>query len=252
MAEAIINGPQSLAVNNNNVNNNNNHEGSLGSTTLKGYKFSKCEIYIFFKKNRKKKSSLFSFLGVFEELLLSFSVRANVKIICDNKVGGDTISTIHGLKAISMAWVILGHTCITAFKYSDNMEYRKVVEKKFLFQTITNGAFSVDTFFFMGGLLVSFLYFRTNAKGDLNKLTQGTRGIVAGSLKFIGLLMYRFCRLTAPYMFVLGVVQVASKWFLSNSVFDPPTADHINCPKYWWRNLLYINTLFPVDQMVMK
>lgn len=251
MAEAIINGPQSLAVNNNNVNNNNNHEGSLGSTTLKGYKFSKCEIYIFFKKNRKKKSSLFSFLGVFEELLLSFSVRANVKIICDNKVGGDTISTIHGLKAISMAWVILGHTCITAFKYSDNMEYRKVVEKKFLFQTITNGAFSVDTFFFMGGLLVSFLYFRTNAKGDLNKLTQGTRGIVAGSLKFIGLLMYRFCRLTAPYMFVLGVVQVASKWFLSNSVFDPPTADHINCPKYWWRNLLYINTLFPVDQMCM-
>ncbi|XP_016911048.1 nose resistant to fluoxetine protein 6-like isoform X1 [Apis cerana] len=226
VAEAIINGPQSLAVNN--VNNNNNHESSLSSTSLKGYKFS-----------------------VFEELLLSFSVRANVKIICDNKVGGDTISTIHGLKAISMAWVILGHTCITAFKYSDNMEYRKVVEKKFLFQTITNGAFSVDTFFFMGGLLVSFLYFRTNAKGDLNKLTQGTRGIVAGSLKFIGLLMYRFCRLTAPYMFVLGVVQVASKWFLSNSVFDPPTADHINCSKYWWRNLLYINTLFPVDQMCM-
>ncbi|XP_043523193.1 nose resistant to fluoxetine protein 6 isoform X2 [Frieseomelitta varia] len=222
-AEAIINGPQSLTIN-----NNNDHEGSLRSATPKVHKFS-----------------------VFEELLLSFSVRANVKVICDNKVGGDTISTVHGLRVISMAWVILGHTCITTFKYSDNMEYRKVVEKKFLFQTITNGAFSVDTFFFMGGLLVSFLYFRTNAKGDLNKLTQGTRGIVAGGLKFIGLLMYRFCRLTAPYMFVLGVVQVTMKWFHSNSVFEPPTADHYNCPNYWWRNFLYINTLFPVDQMCM-
>ncbi|CAK9812773.1 Nose resistant to fluoxetine protein 6 [Anthophora quadrimaculata] len=223
-AEAIINGAQSLAV----INNNNDHEGSPRSTSPEVHKFS-----------------------VFEELLLSFSVRTNVKIICDDKVGGDTISTIHGLRAISMAWVILGHTCITAFKYSDNMEYRKVVEKKFLFQTVTNGAFSVDTFFFMGGLLVSFLYFRTNAKGDLNKLTQGTRGVVAGGLKFVGLLAYRFCRLTAPYMFVLGVVQIAMKWFHSNSVFEPPTADHYNCPNYWWRNLLYINTLFPVDQMCM-
>ncbi|KAK2576733.1 hypothetical protein KPH14_005386 [Odynerus spinipes] len=210
------------------VNNNNDHEGSLRPPDKEIHK-----------------------LSVLEELLLSFSVPSNVKVICDSNVGGDTISTIHGLRAISMAWVILGHTCIVVFKYSDNMEYRKVVERKFLFQTITNGAFSVDTFFFMGGLLVSFLYFRTNAKGDLNKLTQGTRGFVAGTLKFIGLLLYRFCRLTAPYMFILGVVEVSMKWFHSNSVFEPPTADHYNCPNYWWRNLLYINTLFPVDQMCM-
>ncbi|XP_070156272.1 O-acyltransferase like protein isoform X3 [Polyergus mexicanus] len=190
-------------------------------------------------------------LNVTEELLLSFSVRANMKIICDRNVGGDTISTVHGLRAISMAWVILGHTCIVLFKYSDNMEYRKVVEKRFLFQTITNGAFSVDTFFFMGGLLVSFLYFRTNAKGDLKRLTQGTRGFVAGTLKFIGLLMYRFSRLTAPYMFVLGLVEISMKYFHANSVFEPPTADHYNCPNYWWRNVLYINTWFPVEQMCM-
>jgi len=57
-------------------------------------------------------------------------------------------------------------------------------------------------------------------------------------------------RLTAPYMFSLGVVQVAMTWFHHNSVFEPPTVDHINCPKYWWRNILYINTLFPVEDMV--
>ncbi|KAL0106693.1 hypothetical protein PUN28_015324 [Cardiocondyla obscurior] len=222
VADSNSNGTQSIN------NNNNGHENDLQPST---------------KEEQH--------LSVFEELLLSFSVPANVKIICDRNVGRDTISTVHGLRAISMAWVILGHTCIIVFKYSDNMEYRKVVEKRFLFQTITNGAFSVDTFFFMGGLLVSFLYFRTNAKGDLKKLTQGTRGIVAGSLKFIGLLLYRFCRLTTPYMFVLGVVEVSMKYFYTNSVFEPPTADHYNCPNYWWRNLLYINTWFPVEQMCM-
>jgi len=51
-------------------------------------------------------------------------------------------------------------------------------------------------------------------------------------------------------MFILGCVQVSMQYFEKNAVFDPPTEDYINCPKYWWRNALYINTLFPVNEMV--
>lgn len=47
-------------------------------------------------------------LSVWSELLLSFSVITNFKKICDRNVGSDTIPSIHGLRAISMAWVILG------------------------------------------------------------------------------------------------------------------------------------------------
>lgn len=130
------------------------------------------------------------------------------------------------------------------------MELRKVVEKEFLFQTITNGAFSVDTFFFLSGFLVSYIYFRTNAKGNLEKLSQGVSEVTAGTFHFFGLIIYRFVRLTAPYMFVLGCVEVIMKYFHHHSVFDTPTLDHETCPKYWWRNILYINTLFPVEDMV--
>lgn len=78
----------------------------------------------------------------------------------------------------------------------DNMEYRKVVQREFLFQTITNGTFSVDTFFFTSGLLVAFLYFRQNAKGKLDApfLKQVGKFGSAG-FHFIGLIMYRFARL---------------------------------------------------------
>jgi hypothetical protein len=38
---------------------------------------------------------------------------------------------------------------MTKYVITDNMEYRNVVAKEFLFQTINNGAFSVDTFFFI-------------------------------------------------------------------------------------------------------
>ncbi|KAK3920322.1 Nose resistant to fluoxetine protein 6, partial [Frankliniella fusca] len=188
--------------------------------------------------------------NVWLEILLSFSLRRNVATIFDQSVGSDTIPTIHGLRSISMAWVILGHTCIVAFKYSDNMELRGLVEKELLFQTILNGAFSVDTFFMISGLLVSFLYFRTTAKLDVTKITKMT-GIRSNMLEFVGLLMYRFLRLTTPYLFSLGMVQVTMRWFYYNSVFEPPTMDHVNCPNYWWRNVLYINTLFPVKDMCM-
>lgn len=55
------------------------------------------------------------------EILLSFSLRRNVATIFDQSVGADTIPTIHGLRSISMGWVILGHTCIVAFKYSGEL-----------------------------------------------------------------------------------------------------------------------------------
>lgn len=104
--------------------------------------------------------NLLMFTALSEEILLSFSLTTNFRAICDQAVGSDTIPCIHGIRALSMAWIILGHTCIISFKYSDNMELRKVVEQSFFFQTISNGAFSVDTFFFISGFLVSFLYFR--------------------------------------------------------------------------------------------
>ncbi|KAM8719653.1 hypothetical protein ACLKA7_005821 [Drosophila subpalustris] len=190
-------------------------------------------------------------LSIYSELLLSFSAITNFNAICDRNVGADTIPCIHGLRAFSMAWVILGHTCIVVFKYSDNMEMRKKVEQNFFFQAITNGPFSVDTFFFISGFLISYLYFRTNAKGKLNKLSKGANEFTAGTYHFFGLVAYRFMRLTAPYLFVLGVVQVTMKYLAAYSIFDPPTMDHVTCPDYWWRNILYINTLFPVDEMCM-
>lgn len=44
-------------------------------------------------------------------------------------------------------------------------------------------------------MLVTFLYFRTSAKGKLDRLTKGHRKFTAGALQFLGLMGYRFARL---------------------------------------------------------
>ncbi|XP_028029724.1 uncharacterized protein LOC114242670 [Bombyx mandarina] len=190
-------------------------------------------------------------LSIWSKLLLSFSMRTNIIQIFDQSVGADTVPVVHGLRTLSMVWVIFGHTCIVVFKYADNTALRAILEKSFWFQLIISAVYSVDTFFCLGGMLVTFLYFRSNAKGKLDRLTKGRRNFASGALQFLGLLGYRFARLTAPYLFVLGVVEVTMKWFAHNAVFEPPAMDYETCPKYWWRNLLYINTLFPVEQMCM-
>lgn len=57
-------------------------------------------------------------------------------------------------------------------------------------------------------------------------------------------------RLTPPYMFVLGIVQLSMQHFHAHAVAELPARDYETCPKYWWRNLLYINTFFPNSQRV--
>lgn len=59
-------------------------------------------------------------------------------------------------------------------------------------------------------------------------------------------------RLTPVYLFVLGLVEVAMRTLHNGSVFEPKVMDHLNCDNYWWRNALYINSLFPRREMVSQ
>lgn len=69
-------------------------------------------------------------LGIWSELLLSFSIITNFNAICDRSVGSDTIPSIHGLRAISMAWVILGNK-ICKFPYLFyNFKMKKTKKKQ--------------------------------------------------------------------------------------------------------------------------
>ncbi|PNF32655.1 hypothetical protein B7P43_G15059 [Cryptotermes secundus] len=186
--------------------------------------------------------------GLLPQLLLSFSaVRNGQKILkCDSPQ--DSLTPIHGLRFLSLAWVILVHTYLQVFAIAENKTLRTVTERNFMFQTISNATFSVDTFFFISGLLVTFLYFRSVEKqqDDSNR-----RGLREGAVKFMTLLFYRFVRLTPAYLFVLGLVEVAMRTLHNGSVFEPKVMDHLNCENYWWRNALYINSLFPRREMCM-
>ncbi|KAG8234042.1 hypothetical protein J437_LFUL014129, partial [Ladona fulva] len=190
--------------------------------------------------------------SILGRLLLCFSALSNARSICSFNVGADTIAPIHGLRFLSLLWVILGHTCLVAFQFSDNKNFRAKAEEDFLYQTLSSGTYAVDTFFFISGLLVSFLYFRTVTRCEVRQLTFSSGGFRAQGMQFLGMLIYRFIRLTPPYMFTLGLVELTMKYCHDHGSLEPVQTDHINCPKYWWRNVLYINTLFPLEERVIN
>ncbi|XP_076285972.1 nose resistant to fluoxetine protein 6-like [Lasioglossum baleicum] len=184
------------------------------------------------------------------EALLSFSLLLNLSKLCSLNVGDDTLAPIHGLRFISMMWIILGHTCLTVIVVSEARSFRSNAERDFFYQTVSNTNYAVDTFFFMSGCLVSFLYLRTITKTAMQKMKL-LRNSCGTFLQFLGMVSYRYVRLTPPYLVVIGLVQVSSSWYYSHTMLDVFTVDYKNCRRFWWRNILYVNTYFDIDERCM-
>ncbi|XP_025154476.1 uncharacterized protein LOC105186838 isoform X2 [Harpegnathos saltator] len=186
--------------------------------------------------------------GFWLRCLLAFSPTVNgSKIISTEPAAKDNLTCLHGLRVLSLGWVVMVHTYLQVFSIAENKMLRTVTERNFMFQTISNATFSVDTFFFISGLLVTILFYRS--LGSLGS-EKGTY-LKTSSTKFIIMILYRFVRLTPAYLFVLGMNEIAIKQAQARTVFSPAVVDHLTCEKFWWRNALYLNSLYPRTEMCM-
>ncbi|XP_063974681.1 nose resistant to fluoxetine protein 6-like isoform X2 [Diachasmimorpha longicaudata] len=186
--------------------------------------------------------------GLWMKCLLAFSPLLNgAKILSTEPAARDSLTCLHGLRVFSLGWVVLVHTYLQVFSIAENKTLRTVTERNFMYQTISNATFSVDTFFFISGLLVTILFYRSTGHVNLNN----NHFLKTSSRKFIIMIVYRFIRLTPAYLFVLGMNEIAMKYTQARTVFSPAIIDHVTCEKFWWRNALYINSLYPRTEMCM-
>ncbi|XP_011881904.1 PREDICTED: nose resistant to fluoxetine protein 6-like [Vollenhovia emeryi] len=182
------------------------------------------------------------------KVLICFSAYANTKVIFNTKVHADTLPIIHGLKFLNMCWLIMGHTILYMIDYIDNKIWTLKFTAGFINQVVTTTPIGVDTYFFLSGLLVAYFYIKDKMdKGRIQPLTYKAK-----LNEFFVLVTRRFIRLTPAYMMVLAISQLSSAWFNETSQFYVHERPHETCPKYWWRNLLYINNLFGLKTMCMS
>ncbi|KAI4479390.1 hypothetical protein M0804_011175 [Polistes exclamans] len=180
--------------------------------------------------------------------LLAFSPTINGgKIISTEPAARDSLTCLHGLRVFSLGWVVMVHTYLQVFAIAENKTLRTITERNFMFQTISNATFSVDTFFFISGLLVTILFYRSLGSLKIDK----SDFLKSSTSKFIVMVLYRFVRLTPAYLFVLGMNEISIKQVEARTVFTPEIANHLNCEQFWWRNALYLNSLYPRKEMCM-
>ena len=149
------------------------------------------------------------------------------------------ITSMNGIRVISMFWIILGHTHLWAFMPGgigvDNMLVYEQVSSRFTFQSVNNGYVGVDSFFLLSGVLVAYLTLREMKKKKRFPL--------------LHYYVHRYLRLTPTYAFVLFF-----SWALASHLTNSPIVVIFGpqffrtCKQYWWSNLLYINNFYPWKQ----
>ena len=170
--------------------------------------------------------------------LLCFSFLNNTRKLLNTKTATGPLSCLNGLRVVSMWWVIQGHTYLFSTLTSSNPAIARPVTERFTFQAILNGNFSVDTFFFLSGLLVAYLTLREIK--------------IKGKMNWIYYFCHRYWRLTPLYAYVMLIFIVVTvympggpfQWLIANQrgiLFHASDS----CRTYWWSNLIYINNFYP-------
>ena len=169
------------------------------------------------------------------EWVQAFSLYKTLGTVFSTKQTSAAITCINGIRVLSILWVIICHAYVWVFQYTgaDNTLNLLQTLKRFSFQVISNGFFSVDSFFLLSGLLGAYLTLRQMQRRK-------------GKFPFVMYYVHRYLRLTPVYAFV-----VFFYWFLLKQLGNGPTYGGLSsyfqerCDKYWWTNFLYINNIYP-------
>ncbi|XP_053201530.1 nose resistant to fluoxetine protein 6-like [Panonychus citri] len=175
----------------------------------------------------------------FFKVIKCFSIRRNAKSILSMKENpSETLSHIHGIRVITMTWIICGHTfgLVNHTNYSQSFNSEKMYTG-FIFQGLLNATVCVDTFFLMSGLLtIHSIWSKIQSHQKINP--------------FMYTIM-RYIRLTPPYIVTIGLALILPS--LGQGPLWKETVNQVStsCYSSWWTNLLYINNFIQTKNICL-
>ena len=167
-----------------------------------------------------------------------FSLLKNTRAILSTHVTEGSITSINGIRVISLAWVILGHFYVFG-EFSakpDNIINMVKLIHRFSFLPVNNAYVSVDTFFLLSGLLVSYL--------TLKRIDKKGMGLMDIMMFYV----HRYIRLTPSLLLVIlfytNIFPIIVKQPMGFTISEINVIPE-KCIDYWWPTLLYINNFYP-------
>ncbi|XP_041987000.1 O-acyltransferase like protein-like [Aricia agestis] len=168
------------------------------------------------------------------EILNAFSLYKNsCQIIKINASRPGTLDCLDGIRALSIIWVIIGHTFMMASYYPANPidMYNWYTSLGAIW--MKTSTLAVDTFFMLSGLLV---VYTTTKKFTAKQLAKNLH------LFYLHRLLRLFPVLAAVILFKTSIYHHLG----DGAVWEMPARDVQSCRSYWWVTLLYLqNFLIP-------
>jgi len=148
-----------------------------------------------------------------------------------SKDGDKNLEILNGVRVLSMAWVILGHTYFYGLKTAlGNPTVPLTLFKMFSFNFVSSGPYAVDIFFWLSGFLGTYILLCTMKKRN---------GKMQNPLLIY---LHRYLRIVPLYAMTLLFY-----WFLMACVGNGPIFFEFwrvratACFKTWWIHLLFLN-----------
>ncbi|XP_016949370.1 nose resistant to fluoxetine protein 6 [Drosophila biarmipes] len=162
----------------------------------------------------------------------AFSARANSRVLfrlVDTRSNPNVIDCLHGIRCLSFIWVVYGHAYLV-YVYGPNMNYAHLDtwRRSAYSMLLQHAAYSVDTFFFLSGLLLVVIALRAMER---------TKGKLNVPLMYL----HRFLRLTP----VLALAVIVYMKILPR-MGDGPLYGKVNfddytlCESTWYWTILYV------------
>ncbi|KAL1514138.1 hypothetical protein ABEB36_003447 [Hypothenemus hampei] len=163
----------------------------------------------------------------------AFSIGQNApKLFKYNNKNGGEVQAIHGLRVISMMWIVLAHSC-DMFPHSPliNEAYTHNFVESWSSYYVSTAYLAVDTFFFISGFLLSYQY--------LKKKQQSSLGSHLKTLPVM--IIHRYIRLTPVALLAFLCLTSIFLYIGDGPLYhEMILAERENCLNYWWSYFTYL------------
>ena len=171
-------------------------------------------------------------------VLKCFSLYTNVPKLFSLKAHKDRepLDVLHALRVLSMLWIIYGHVCQFRLTVSPLKNFYEIYDKmkEWRYAFVYGAEFSVDSFFYMSGLLMAYLFLSALQ----TKQTMTAR-------EMLMLYSHRLYRIVPAYAFILFLLWTGLRYLGSGPLWFQQGYLNTPCEDYWWTNLLFVNNLVP-------
>lgn len=174
-------------------------------------------------------------------ILLCFSILSNGKRLLttrsQERLGKpDALGLLDGIRVMSIGWVILGHTCLNYFSITAISNFQTAVHELSTanYIIVYGGFYAVDSFFWLSGLLMSYLF-----------ILEVHKTATFSMWKLAMVYIHRYLRITPVFMFAALFFWSMQVYLGSGPLWVDIGSLTGDCDKHWYTNMIYLNNFIP-------